>query len=94
MPSKIKYLLGPVATVFNSDKTGSWRIVRPVVDAEKCVLCGLCRMHCPTDVIDVPKKNEGGEVAFNFDNCKGCGICFHVCPKEAITMISEREAQK
>jgi len=30
-----------------SGKTGSWRVFRPVVDKEKCNVCGLCEMYCP-----------------------------------------------
>ncbi len=88
-----KYLLGPVANTFNSDKTGTWRIVRPVVDNEKCIRCGICLKHCPTDIITVPSKESQELLSFDFNYCKGCGICANVCPKTAISMVSEREAK-
>lgn len=91
---RLKLKLGPVALEFASSHTGTWRIVRPSVDMEQCIACGICQKHCPTDVIVVTKrsKDEGiSSVEFDFDYCKGCGMCSNVCPKKAILMISERE---
>lgn len=88
-----KYLFGPVATVFISTKTGTWRVVRPVVDAEKCTLCGTCRKYCPTDVVEVRKEEGLQGVSFDFDYCKGCGICANVCPRQCIIMVPERGDQ-
>jgi len=90
---KRQYLLGPCALVFTSGKTGAWRVVRPRVDKELCILCGICEKYCPTNIIDVIKKKQPNEgVHFDFDYCKGCGICANECPKQAISMIPEREA--
>ncbi|MBS4024064.1 MAG: 4Fe-4S binding protein [Clostridia bacterium] len=89
-PNKTKVLFGPVATIFSSTKTGTWRIVKPVVDQEKCSFCGNCQKYCPTDVVTIQKETENRGVSFDFDYCKGCGICANVCPKECIAMIPER----
>ncbi len=85
-----KYLYGPVATVFASTKTGTWRVVRPKIDRDKCNLCGTCLKYCPTDVISIEKKGPGHGLEIDFDYCKGCGICATVCKKDCITMVSER----
>ena len=89
-----KTYLGPCSLLFESAKTGAWRIVRPVPDTELCILCGICEKYCPVDAITVHGRKEpkpGLEFALDF--CKGCGICANVCPKNAMKMISEREAQ-
>lgn len=84
-----KALYGPIATAFVSAKTGTWRIVKPVVDQEKCVGCGTCQKYCPTDVVELDNENSI-HVTFDFDYCKGCGICANICPRQCISMIAER----
>ena len=86
-----KRLLGPVATVFNSTNTGSWRILKPVVDYSRCIKCGNCQKFCPTDVIEILDDNEQC-VQINWNYCKGCGICANVCVKKCIAMKEEGEA--
>lgn len=90
--SRRKIILGPCALVFCSALTGTWRVVRPVVDHEKCVQCGICETHCPTDVITTGAKEDGSKVVIDYTYCKGCGICAQVCTKNAIDMIDERQA--
>lgn len=87
-----KILLGPVATVFSSVGTGSWRILRPRVDYSLCTRCGQCKTFCPADVIEVYAVGEGNEkvpVEMDWRYCKGCGICADVCPKGSIAMVNE-----
>ena len=62
--------------------TAAWRIVRPVMDKEKCINCGVCMGYCPVNSIYA----EGGEILISYDYCKGCGICAAECPKQAINM--------
>jgi len=66
-------------------KTGSWRILRPVIDHDKCVSCLLCWIFCPDGVIE----KYGKKIQINLDYCKGCGICAKECSKNAISMIEE-----
>lgn len=88
--SEKKYLYGPVATIFISTKTGTWRIVRPSVDRSRCTLCGNCRKYCPADVVELSGEGPESGVNFDFDYCKGCGICANICPKKCISMVAER----
>ena len=66
--------------------TASWRLVRPVMDKDKCVECGLCMAYCPVNSIvgDTDKK-----YSITYDYCKGCGICAVECGKNAIAMVPE-----
>ncbi len=65
--------------------TGSWRLVRPVLDREVCTGCGLCSAYCPVNSI---RQDEAG-YRIDLTYCKGCGICAHECPSGAITMQPE-----
>ena len=84
-----KYLYGPVATVFNSAKTGTWRLSMPVFDQDSCTRCGNCAKFCPLDIITVP-KDKSQPVTVDLDYCKGCGVCVDVCPKNCIKLESEQ----
>lgn len=81
-------LMGPVATVFAAGKTGSWRLERPVVSLDACILCGTCARYCPTEVITLHKESEQ-KLLIDLDYCKGCGICANECPKQCIAMEEE-----
>jgi pyruvate ferredoxin oxidoreductase delta subunit len=69
-----------------SNKTGSWRSMRPQVDRQKCTGCRRCEMVCPDMAIRVTGKAE-----VNYDYCKGCGICARECPVKAIVMVLEKK---
>lgn len=66
--------------------TGSWRVLRPVMNKEKCIECGICLTYCPVNSI-VGDTNK--VYTITYDYCKGCGICAVECPHKAIDMIPE-----
>jgi len=66
------------------NETGSWRSLKPVVDAAKCTGCGLCWLYCPESSI-----TKGKPVIIDYRYCKGCGICAKECPVKAIVMVEE-----
>ena len=86
---KARTLLGPVATVFATVQTGSWRTERPQVDLSSCVKCTVCSEHCPAGVIQIQKEQDLC-VIIDWYTCKGCGICANVCPRQCIIMVPER----
>ncbi|MDW7669350.1 MAG: 4Fe-4S binding protein [Bacillota bacterium] len=65
--------------------TGKWRKLRPILDYDKCINCGICFLYCPVFAIE----KEGKEYKITYDYCKGCGVCANECPKNAIEMVKE-----
>ncbi len=70
--------------------TASWRVLRPVMDKELCINCGLCLAYCPVNSV-LRKSDSGYEITYDY--CKGCGICAHECPRKAINMVTEGESE-
>ncbi len=50
-------------------------IQKPVVDNDRCKLCGECWKICPAHVID---HNDKG-IWFDYDSCIRCYCCIEVC---------------
>ncbi len=72
-------------------KTGSWRLIRPVIDRKKCKGCWwICSIFCPDSAIMV----EDGQPHIDYDHCKGCMICMVHCSAHAISLVKEHEAEK
>jgi len=71
-----------------ANKTGTWRIRRPVYVQKNCIGCGMCKLVCPEAAVF-----EEGEKRFNVNliYCKGCGLCANVCPKRDILMEKEEK---
>ena len=72
-------------------KTGSWRVLRPVINLQACIpvkmnkkACFNCWLYCPDSVVSktIPP-------VIDFEYCKGCGICAEECPVDAISMVDE-----
>jgi len=63
------------------NKTGCWRVMRPIHDVEMCIKCDVCTVFCPDACV------EQGQI--DYDYCKGCGICAEECPKGALLMVEE-----
>ncbi len=64
-------------------RSGDWRVLRPVIDRERCSKCLQCWVYCSEACID----KETLEI--DYDYCKGCGICAVECAKKAIEMVKE-----
>jgi len=64
-----------------------------LLDAEKCVLCGLCVDVCPVEVISILPSEEVdpervGATALVLDErgCIRCSLCVERCPTDALAM--------
>lgn len=63
---------------------GDPHITKAVIDQEKCVKCGKCKVICPHDaIIELDKYKVKKE------RCIGCTQCANNCPKQAIEMVSQ-----
>jgi len=66
--------------------TGTWRMMRPLIDDERCHHCWwICSTFCPDGALTV----AAGKPQIDYDHCKGCLVCVAVCPHHAITAIAE-----
>ena len=72
-------------------ETGGWRVIRPVLDPEKCNDCMICFWSCPDSSVVV---KESKMLGIELKHCKGCGICAQVCPRDALGMENELELRK
>jgi pyruvate ferredoxin oxidoreductase delta subunit len=68
------------------NKTGTWRVAKPILNTDKCTLCLLCWLFCP-DAAIIPGEQR---LHIDYDYCKGCGVCANECSVKAITMVAER----
>lgn len=77
--------IGPCGKDLYIVNTGDWRVLRPVIDSERCQCCGQCWLLCPTGCVDM----NGSAFSIDYRYCKGCGLCAQECGFGAIQM--ERE---
>lgn len=66
----------PVGTVLGFFSRFSW--MKPVIDADKCVNCGLCGRNCKAACIDT--KNH----TIDYSRCVSCMDCLEKCHTHAI----------
>ena len=57
------------------------RLEVPILDPERCTLCGACRAICRYKAI----AQFASRLTIFTDMCHGCGGCFAVCPSQALT---------
>lgn len=58
------------------------RAVSTVIEADKCIGCGLCVKVCPSETISM----QGDKAVVTGDRSLSCGHCAAVCPVDAITV--------
>ena len=71
----------------------------PIIDHEKCNLCGKCVEICAFDALLIQpdglarrRLNPSG-LELNDFFCEGCGACEVICPQKAITMQPVQNAE-
>lgn len=52
---------------------------------DKCTMCGVCALRCPSVAITVEKKQN--KLTFYPFRCIVCEVCVHACPSDAIDLI-------
>ncbi|HEY6009877.1 MAG TPA: DUF362 domain-containing protein [Nitrospirota bacterium] len=55
---------------------------RPVINARKCIRCGICQGHCPQGAI----TSGIDTLSINYRNCIRCFCCQEFCPEGAISV--------
>lgn len=70
------------------NKTGSWRVKRPIFYPDRCTHCLICWVYCPDNSIIV---KDGKITGIDYDFCKGCGICSEECPLKEKAILMEEE---
>ncbi len=55
------------------------------IDFDGCILCGLCKMNCPSGAIFVDRKQ--GLWKINRFDCIQCGYCTQKCPKKVLSIV-------
>ena len=58
----------------------------PVLDPEKCILCGRCGKVCPAGAITLSTTSTTKSVRIFVGHCIFCSECSMTCPVSAITM--------
>ena len=60
---------------------------KPIINEEKCTLCGKCVISCPVHaLVLIPARNK---LLYIPSLCEGCAICYYTCPEKAIIEGSE-----
>ena len=62
---------------------------RPVINREKCDLCGKCVDICAFGALRI----ENWKLKIGNLYCEGCGACEVVCPQRAIKMVPVKNAE-
>lgn len=52
------------------------------IEMEKCILCGVCQLRCPSQCITVSKQEKTWQV--DPFACVYCGICVDACPVKCL----------
>jgi len=52
------------------------------IEMDKCILCGICQMRCPSQCIVVSKQEKTWQV--DPFACVYCGICVEACPVKCL----------
>jgi coenzyme F420 hydrogenase subunit beta len=58
-------------------KVWFWDLEQAVIDADRCVQCGVCVAACPTDSIGIGED----ELPKLVKMCTGCSLCWDFCPR-------------
>lgn len=70
-----------------------------VVDTERCKGCNLCTIACPTNAVELTKR-EVNSKGYHYAtpvpdaNCTGCTSCAVVCPDACITVYRAKTSEQ
>lgn len=81
-------IVGKTSTIKSADEVEVPTTYRgvPLLDAEKCILCGRCGKVCPAGAISLRTSPTEKSVRIFVGHCIFCSECARTCPVSAITM--------
>ncbi len=81
-------IVGKTSTVKRADQVEVPTTYRgvPLLDPEKCILCGRCGKVCPAGAISLRTSPTEKSVRIFVGHCIFCSECARICPVSAITM--------
>ncbi|MFZ0010585.1 MAG: 4Fe-4S dicluster domain-containing protein [Halobacteriota archaeon] len=81
-------IVGKTATVRSASEVEVPAAYRgtPIIDPEKCILCGRCGKVCPAGAIALRTSAAEKSVRIFVGHCVFCSECAMICPVSAITM--------
>lgn len=74
-----------IPKITSHEKLNKKNHLYPLIDKEKCVICGKCIKICSESEHSALKLNENC-LDLKKEQCVGCSLCSHICPNGAITM--------
>jgi dihydroorotate dehydrogenase/ferredoxin len=57
----------------------------PIIDMDKCNLCGICEKTCPFRVYELAEE----KILVQEERCDSCGFCLSMCPRQAIKLVEK-----
>ena len=67
-------------------KVWFWDLEKAVIDAERCVQCGVCVAACPHDALSLVVNGTQTTLEHAPDTCQGEQQCIALCPVEALSI--------
>ena len=63
--------------------------VRPAMDDNSCIMCGICEENCPQDAI----YEMDDKMRIDYDKCIKCMCCHELCPEKAVFLNKSKLAK-
>lgn len=63
---------------------GAIRSFTPIVDENRCILCGACVRACIYDALAMESEPKTPRLLIKLNACQGCYNCLYVCPTTSI----------
>lgn len=84
--SKLSDFRGIALKDICSPEGSQGRMAYPVMDGEKCTMCGRCVKACKDAAYDALRIDiDESRLTVQEERCESCGLCKIVCPEDAVS---------